>query len=137
MFIASSVISYSEAAFVLYGRDTDGTVTHLYEITSRRGGTQLKVEYSFTEPNGIKREGTDFVSQGWAVPADRRVAVRYATGARGSSRLAGHPNRLAVVMFFISGAVLLAFFVRLMVLAIRESRDLEPKRRRHRRTRNG
>jgi hypothetical protein len=66
----------------------------------------------------LRRE-SDRVSTDWERPAGKKLAVQYLPGTD-DSRLAGHANVVAVVIFFASFAVV-AFFVGRLWLEARQA----------------
>jgi hypothetical protein len=127
--LVSGCISYGEFDYALNGRETEATVTKTYETRSRRGGTQLNVEYTFNESNGTQRKGSDRVSTSWSVPANGKVAVLYTSGD-GSSRLVGNANWVGLILFAVSLVIIVVGVVRLLIEA-----NAEPPPRRRKRTR--
>ena len=105
LFVVSCFICYGELVYLLNGRETQASVTKVYEVTKRgrfgmNRGTRLEAEYAFKEPDGTRRTGTSTVGKDWDFSDS--VAVRYTPGENGRSRLAGHVNWLGIILFFAS-----------------------------------
>jgi hypothetical protein len=132
LFLVSCFLSYAELVYLLRGKQVQATVTSAYEtpIRGRFGtvrGMQRTVEYAFTEADGTRRTDSDTVSLDWDLPNNGTVPVQYTPGAEGRSRLAGHVNLVALVIFAVSVVVLGIFGYRLWREA---SEATKPRRRR-------
>ncbi|MFO0935669.1 MAG: hypothetical protein U0798_04025 [Gemmataceae bacterium] len=115
-FIASCFYSYSEFVYLIRGRDTVANVTKVWEeeVKNRYGMTEetrLSIEYSFTEPDGTRRKGSDFTSLDWTPSPN--VKVRYTPGAEGRSRFVGHVNWLSLGIFTLTLCVMAGFGYRI------------------------
>jgi hypothetical protein len=113
--LASCCISFHELTYFVRGRQANGTVTRSYETVLRgrsgfKRGTVRTVEYTFKEPDGSRRSGSDTVPLDWPLSADGTVGVQYMPGADGQSRLAGHIN-IGGVALFVGMCSLVAFFL--------------------------
>ncbi|QJW94426.1 DUF3592 domain-containing protein [Frigoriglobus tundricola] len=128
-FLVSGCFSYGEAVYLVSGHEATATVSKTFESPGRRGGTRLSVEYTFSEPNGTPREGTDTVPTAWSVPANGQVPVLYISGTDGSSRLAGNVNWVALGIFAFS-LVWIAVFAARLFGATRDEPQRRPRRRR-------
>jgi hypothetical protein len=135
LFIVSCFMCYAEADYLLNGRQIEANVTDLYKVTKRgRFGesSHLKVDYTFTEPNGTSRTGSDTVGNDWKMPASKTVSVQYTPGAEGRSRLFGSINWVWIVIFFVSILVMGFFGIRLYLEAREATKPIKRKRRRAR-----
>lgn len=134
LFLVSCCICYDEVIYLLSGREVKANVTRAYEFTRRRFGVvtgkSLTIEYTFTEPDGTHRSGSDTVGTDWEVPATGGIPVRYTPGAEGRSRLAGRVNWVGVGFFVISLGVLGFFGYRLWREASKALGPGKPKRAR-------
>lgn len=133
IFLVSGCVSWGEVVYLLFGRDAQADVTKAYEVTRRGrfgvgGRTRLTVEYSFSEPDGTRRTGTDTVPTDWFDQPGGKVEVRYTAGANGSSRLAGHVNWVGLGFFGLSVGLLGFFGFRLWREASDATRDRKPRR---------
>ncbi len=122
--LLSGCFSWGELVYLLFGRDAQADVTKALLVT--RGGRlgvggreMLVIEYEFTEPDGIKRGGTDTVPPDWPPPVNGKVPVRYTAGEKGHSRLAGHVSWVALTLFALAAGGVAVFGYRLM----REAND--------------
>jgi hypothetical protein len=135
MFLVSTFFAYKELKYWLRGRTIKADLIEVRETTSsgRRRQPMLVVEYGFTEPGATtRRRETDRVSVDWEPPTDKTVMVQYFPGTD-DSRLAGHANVVAVVIFFASFAVTAFFVGRLWMearQAVAEKHRAHPVRRR-------
>jgi hypothetical protein len=134
VFLFSAWISWGELLYLIVGRDAQADVVKAYEVT--RGGRfgvggrqRLVVDYSFTEPGGTHRTGTDTVPPDWPIPQGGKVPVRYTAGADGNSRLAGHVNWIGIVLFGLSVGAVGVFGYRLWREASEAYRERKPGRR--------
>jgi hypothetical protein len=134
IFLISGCISWGELVYLVAGRDTQADLDKAYEVT--RGGRfglggrqRLTVDFSFTEPDGTRRTGTDTVRTDWPLPAGGKVPVRYTAGANGSSRLAGHVNWVGLTFFGLSVAAIGMLGVQLWREASDATRERRPKRK--------
>ena len=103
-------------------RAVPATVIQLSAVTVRlrsSNSKQLQVEYTFAEPNGTRRSGSDSQPLGWKPPADGTVLVQYTPGEYGRSRMAGKVNVVVLVLFGCSFAVRAVFGF----LLVRRRRD--------------
>jgi hypothetical protein len=111
--LASCCISFHELTYFVRGRQANGTVTKSYETVLRgrygfERGRVRTVEYTFNEPDGTRRSGSDSVPLDW--PVTTTMAIQYMPGADGQSRLAGHANAGGVALF-VGMCCLVAFFL--------------------------
>jgi hypothetical protein len=134
IFLVSGCVSWTELVYLVAGRDAQADVVKAYEVT--RGGRfglggrqRLAVDFSFAEPDGTRRTGTDTVPIDWPVPAGGKVPVRYTAGADGNSRLAGHVNWVGLALFGLSVAAMGVFGFRLWREASEATRDRKPRRK--------
>jgi hypothetical protein len=112
LFLVSSFFAWKELKYVVWGKvvDADLISTRQVTTTTRRGEqVWLVVEYSFKESSGAERREKDRVSTDWSLPRGQTVPVQYLAGTD-DSRLVGHRNFVAVIIFVVSFAVT-AFFV--------------------------
>ena len=61
LFLITGCMSWGEFMYLVAGNDAQAEVVKAFE-TTRRGRTRLTVEYTFSEPDGTRRKGTDTVS---------------------------------------------------------------------------
>jgi hypothetical protein len=131
-FVISCFVVYDEVVYLVRGRVATANVTSAYEVTTRRFGVvtgkSLTVEYTFTEPDGTPRSGSDTVSASWVLPETGGIPVRYTPGAEGRSRLAGHFYWAGVVFFFVALLVMGVFGYRLWREAKEAYEPKKPKR---------
>ncbi|MEX0704804.1 MAG: DUF3592 domain-containing protein [Planctomycetales bacterium] len=103
-FLISAFFAWSELQYALRSRTVEAELVEVRETytVGRRGRRvpKLEVEYRFTEEDGALRLERDDVSTDWPLPEADTVAVQYFPGAPGESRLAGHRNWIALVVFF-------------------------------------
>jgi len=124
IFLMSCCVCYGEIVYLFSGRKIEATVTNVYE-TVKRGrfgqstGTTVTVEYSFTQPDGLQRTGSDTVDPNWQFPETGTVLVQYTSGEEGRSRLAGKVNWLGISLFTASVVALGVFVFRIW----REARE--------------
>lgn len=127
--LLSSCISWGELTYLVMGRETQADVDKAYVVT-RRGrfgtnqGQQLCVDFSFNEPDGTRRTGTDTVRVDWPADIGGKATVRYTPGANGKSRLAGHVNWLGVSLFALSVGCVAVFGFRLLREASEATKEL-------------
>jgi hypothetical protein len=77
-----------------------------FAATSPRSSPTLHVEYRFNDLSGHPHTNIDKVPTSWDIDARTRTyPVQYLTDDPDSSRLNGHANRVAVVMFFVLSAL--------------------------------
>jgi hypothetical protein len=134
LFLVSGCISYDEFVYLIFGRKTQASVTGVSEVTrTRRFGLSknkvLMVDYSFAEPDGTRRTGSDAVPIDWPRPEGSKVEVQYTRGADGSSRLAGHVNWFGLIFFGVSFASVCVFGYRLWREASEATSGSTSKRR--------
>src|SRR5688572_6763814 len=130
VFVASGIYAYSELMYLIRGKTTTATITEAYKVgkgvTDR--GQEVRIDYEFTDADGNKRTGSDRPGEGWQVPPDRKVEVRYRPGADGSSRIAGRIGWITLGIFAICLGVVGFFGYRLW----REAKDAYAKPNRKR-----
>ncbi len=132
IFLVSGCVSWGELVYLVAGHDAQADVVKAYEVTRgrlSRKQQRLTVDFSFTEPNGTRRTGTDTVPTDWPLPVGGKVPVRYTAGADGSSRLAGHVNWVGLTFFGLSVAAIGVFGFRLWREASEATSDRKPKRK--------
>jgi len=135
LFFVSTFFAYKELKYWLRGKTIQADLIDVRETTSadRRHRPMLVVEYGFTAPGATThRRETDRVSTDWEPPGNKTVIVQYLPGTD-DSRLAGHANVVAVVIFFASFAVTAFFVGRLWLEArepVAEKHRAQPVRRR-------
>jgi hypothetical protein len=130
LLVVSCVFGYEELSYLFLGRETSATVTGVKEITTHgRTGehTHREVEFTFVEPGGTRRTGSDRLDTSWTPPANGVIQVRYTPGADGRARLAGHVNWLGVGMFAVALCLVLFFGVRLWLQARAATRPRKRK----------
>lgn len=95
--------SWTELRYATWGKTVDAEIVRMHETTrrSRRGitSTWLVIDYQFSEPGASVRSESDEVPNDNPRPEGGKVAVEYVPGKPGMSRLAGHRNVIAVVIF--------------------------------------
>jgi hypothetical protein len=96
-FVVSAFVAYKELKFALASKTTGATLDRVYEQIGRRGSVTRRVQYHFHDDAGELRNASDSVPDNWSAPADGRLTIEYIAG---SSRLAGHRNVFALVIFF-------------------------------------
>jgi hypothetical protein len=138
LLLVSCCITYGEAVYLVKGRQTDATITRVYEETLRgrfgaNRGQRLTVEYSFAEPDGTRRRDSDTVSLDWDIPSTGKIPVQYTPGAEGRSRLAGHANWFGIGFFAVSVVLLVLFALGLY----REMADTSPRSKKGRAVKKG
>lgn len=125
LFVVSCFTAYTEAVYLLWGRDATASVTGTRIVPGTRGRTWLQVIYRFTEPDGTERRGYDRVGTTWTAPAGGLVAVRYTPGPDGWSRLAWNPKWYWVILFAASVIGILVCVGRILAEAWVETRPIE------------
>jgi hypothetical protein len=133
-FLISSIFVYSELMYLIRGTETTATIKEVSRVEKRgRFGTsrghKLVIDYEFKDGEGRQREGSDQVDADWAVPADRRVQIRYRPGEDGSSRLAGHVSWGAIIIFTVCLVAVGIFGFRLWREATEETKGSRKRRR--------
>jgi hypothetical protein len=101
-FILSCFFVYDEVSYLLSGREVEATLVKAYETRGGkfgRGARKLDVDFTFTEPDGTQRKGTDSVAPDWPLPRTGTVAVQYTPGELGRARLKGHVYWTSIVVF--------------------------------------
>ncbi len=84
--VMGSYLSYVEISYLLFGRETTGTVTKVADLTRRHRGHEQKyrqVEFTYAEPNGTQRSGEDSMDTNWTPPSNGVIKVQYTPGADG------------------------------------------------------
>jgi uncharacterized membrane protein YtjA (UPF0391 family) len=137
IFLVSGCISYRELLYYVTGHNAQGQITKTYESVRRSRGRETisrVVEYSFSEPDGTQRSGSDDLARDWPIPVDGKVMIRYTPGSDGSSRISGHVNWVGPILFAISLVLVIVFLVKLLIEASQATRELRrgPRRRRKR-----
>jgi hypothetical protein len=133
LFLVTGCVSWGEFTSLVFGRDIQADVVNSYEVT-RKGrfgsnqGQKQVVDYSFTEPDGTRRLGTDTVSTDWTIPAGGKVTVRYTAGVNGNSRLGGHVNWIALSLFGLSSISMGVVGFMLWRTAREATRESRPRR---------
>ncbi len=132
IFVVSCFFVYDEFAFQVWGREVEATVTKAYEVTKGgkfgMGGSQrLDVDFTFSEPGGLFRRGTDTVRPDWPLPRTGTVTVEYTPGELGRARLKGHTYWGQVMFFGVSLAVVAVFAFMLWREA---NEELKPRKKR-------
>lgn len=116
IFLVSGCISWGELVYLFAGEDAQADIEKAYETTRRGwlgGSRRVTVDYTFTEPDGSRRTGTDTVPSDWVLPENGKVPVRYTPGEDGDSRVAGQVNWVALAFFGLSLAAVGWFGFRL------------------------
>ena len=126
IFLLSFCFTYEEVVYLINGHEIQANVTKAYVVT-KRGSSRLTVDYTFTEPDGTFRKGSDTVSPDWPLPQSGTVLVQYTAGADGSSRLAGHIYWLGVSIFTVS---ILFMGIGIYNLVQEANEDVKPRKRR-------
>ena len=134
IFLVSGCVSWGEVVYLISGHDAQADVVEAYEVKrggkfGRGGQTRLSVDYTFNEPDGTRRTGTDMVSPDWPMPSGGKVPIRYTAGAEGNSRLAGQINWIGLMFFGMSIAAMGMFGYRLWLEASEETSDRKPRRK--------
>jgi hypothetical protein len=135
VFLFSACISWGEMIYLVFGRETQADISKIYaEVRSsgrfrQRQSETMMIDYSFTEPDGTRRTGTDSIFEGMVFPSDKKVMVRYTSGAEGRSRLAGHSNWIGIILFLGSLTAIGIFGFRLWREAKEATRDRKPRRK--------
>ena len=119
VFLVSGCLSWGEFVYLIGGKTADATVTKVVEVTSKRWGVEtgkrLEVTYTFTEPDGTPRTGTDTADLNWPIPVSKKTLVQYTPGKDGGSRLSGKVNWIALTVFGVAVAAIgltIVLFVR-------------------------
>ena len=109
-FIASTFFAWRELKYTLAGKTATATVEEVTDITVGRRRTvglrhhDRNVHYHFRDAAGNDRRDVDWVPLNWLPPPNGTVTVQYLDD---SSRLAGNRNIVGLILFFVSGAVVL------------------------------
>ena len=99
-FLLSGYFSFQELKFAVWGTTAQAEVTNTFETrNSRRGGSLLAVEYTFTDKEGKHYSERDDVPSSWPSPGPK-VTIQYLPGVEDCSRLEGHSSKVAVWVFF-------------------------------------
>ena len=103
-FLISGYFSYQELQYALFGKTATAQITRTFDTYSRgrrgRRIPKLGIEYRYTAANGELYDETEYVSPGYAVPADNQLVVQYRPGVENSSRISGTGNTFWVFIFF-------------------------------------
>ena len=125
--------SYVEMVYLFQSRSARATVTGSSVVTVHRRGSNsqhLQVDFTFAEPNGVRRRGSDSRPLGWKPDSDGAIPVQYTPGEYGRSRIAGNVNSTVLILFGCSLVVLIGFGVFLWLGARAATREPERNRRR-------
>jgi len=93
IFLVSGCASYGELKYLIWGQTTDARVVDVTEMRTRRGRSQLQVEYSFTD-NAATRTEFDAVPRSWPGTDGPTVRVQYLPGVPEASRLHGNGGKV-------------------------------------------
>lgn len=105
LFLASCYHAFGEFHYLLFAKQTQGTVVRSFLETQRSRGFRRRrhhhrvVEYTFKD-DGTTRKERDWVPISWEAPKGE-IAIDYIPGRR-SSRVAGNHNYLALIFFAVT-----------------------------------
>src|SRR3954471_1230875 len=97
VFIVSAFVSCSELKYATSGKKTEAVIDRVSDVISRRGSRGRMVVYHFHDERGQLRKSSDTVSRDSVGLHDEKIDVEY---LEDTSRVAGHRNMVAVVIFF-------------------------------------
>jgi hypothetical protein len=96
-FLISTYFAYAELKYSMGGKTTEATVDGMFEQRGRRGRVTHMVKYHYRNDKGELRNASDSVPSDWTPPKSGKVQIEY---LENTSRLAGHRNIVALVIFF-------------------------------------
>ncbi len=133
VFIASCFYSCNELKYARGGKRVEGRIDDVTESVDRHGETRRQLHYHYHNDAGELRQGFDTVGDDFVRPASGKLEVEYLPGA---SRLAGHRNVAALVVFFLSLAAMLVGGVMFWQYVRRETKASSSASSRRGNTRN-
>ena len=98
IFVVSIFLAWRELKYMTFGKEASAKLVRVYEYqdVGRRGRTREKtaVEYQFKDADlGVRIESDDLPFNA-RPPKGPTVTVQYLEGSEGSSRLAGHSQKI-------------------------------------------
>lgn len=109
VFLVSTVFTWQEIRFALWGRTAQGTIDEIEEVRRLRN-SGWRVVYRFRDHQQQEIVIRDFVRLSWQPPAGQDVVVHYLSSDSKEARMAGMENRIAPL---IVGGTLLFLFITL------------------------
>ena len=113
--IFSAYTTYVETRYLVFAKTVSATLVGVEEVrsTSRRSNeVTLRVKYTFSEPDGTKRNEADRMSSDWTAPSAGVVDVQYIPGKKEWSRIAGNDRLWLTLPFIICSTIVIVFLVR-------------------------
>lgn len=123
VFLVSAFFAWREMKYAVFGKEVNAQLVRVYETEERgrrgRRVDKLAVEYQFKDAgDGTIRKETDTLSINSPRPTGKTVPVQYMSGTPDRSRIKGHSNQIAVIIFL----ACTAFFGFKIFQLVRESK---------------
>ena len=116
VFVMSWFMSCRELRFDVWGKTIDAriTVTEKFPAFSADNEPhQIRVNYTFKEPDGTVRRDAALFAPGDAIPVDK-IKVQYLAGKDSPTRLAGKHEWMWVSIFGVMTAIMAGFIIKLV-----------------------
>jgi len=128
VFVASSIYSCNELKYARNAKTTEATIDGIDEPTPtpRRDNGLRRLRYHYHNDQGELRNASDTIDDEFVRPPSGKVMIEYLAD---SSRLAGHRNTGALIIFFVSLAAMLVGGVMFWQYVRKETRALAESRR--------
>jgi hypothetical protein len=97
LFLFSTFWAYTELKYATSSKTTEAVVDGTFDRRGRFGRVTKMVRYHYRNDQGEPRNASDSVPSDWRPPASGKVQIEYLSS---TSRLAGHRNIVALVIFF-------------------------------------
>lgn len=115
LFIGSGIVSFNELRYKFWGKTTTARIVSTRPVTSPRtryGRSRKWMAVKYTWKDEARHERTDSsrMHELWQTPEDGTIRIDYRPYAK-SSRPCGNANKVALVLFFGSTAVMIVLFI--------------------------
>lgn len=90
------------------GRRSTATIS---EVLQNRDNHRLRIDYSFSDEEGLDRSGSFNAGPDWKPPADMKIPIVYLSGKPESVRTVGELGYKGVYLFLLGIAITVAGFV--------------------------